>query len=119
MQTHEPIGSGRTLGAALSAALLLYVAAGRPWLRTWGTSDRERTEPLAGDELVPARWQTTRAVAIHAPAAQVWPWLIQLGYERGGWYSYDWLERHVGAGTFAEGESAKRAQPAAAVPCGG
>jgi hypothetical protein len=111
MRTHEPIGCGRTLGVGLSAALLLYVVAGRPWLRNWGTTHREAIEPLPGDELVPARWQTTRAVAINAPAAQVWPWLIQLGYERGGWYSYDWLERRVGAGTFAEGGSAKRVIP--------
>jgi hypothetical protein len=111
MRRNETDSWGRTLGAGLSAALLLYMVVGRPWLRTWGTSDRERTEPLVGDELVPARWQTTRAVSINAPVAQVWPWLIQLGYERGGWYSYDWLERRVGAGTFAEGGSAKRVIP--------
>ena len=53
MRTYEPIDWGRTLGAALSAALLLYVVVGRPWLCTWGTSHREATEPLPGDELVP------------------------------------------------------------------
>jgi hypothetical protein len=73
MRTHEPIGCGRTLGAALSAVLLLSVVAGRLWLRTWGTTHREATEPLPGDELVPARWQTTCAVAINAPSSRVWP----------------------------------------------
>ena len=111
MRRHESISWGRPLVAGLSAALLLYQVVGRPWLRSWGTTPREATEPLAGDELVPARWQTTRAVAINAPVAQVWPWLIQMGYRRGGWYSYDWLERRVGAGSFAEGGSAKRVIP--------
>ena len=111
MRRHESISWGRPLVAGLSAALLLYQVVGRPWLRSWGTTPREATEPLPGDELVPARWQTTRAVVINAPAAQVWPWLIQMGYERGGWYSYDWLERRVGAGSFAEGGSAKRVIP--------
>ena len=65
-----------------------------------------------GDELVPARWQSTRGIAISAPAAQVWPSLIQMGYGRGGWYSYDWLERLAGVGAFAEGGSARRVVPA-------
>lgn len=48
---------------------------------------------LPGDHLVeePAH-QVTRAVTIDAPPASVWPWLIQLGADRGGFYSYDWLE---------------------------
>ncbi len=41
----------------------------------------------------------------------MWPWLIQMGYERSGWYSYDSLERRIGAATFAEGGSAKRVIP--------
>ncbi len=46
-----------------------------------------------------------------APAEDVWPWLVQMGYGRGGWYNYDWLERLIGAGDFAEGGSAKRVIP--------
>jgi hypothetical protein len=41
----------------------------------------------------------------------VWPWLVQVGFGRAGWYSYDWLERMVGAGTFAEGGSARSVLP--------
>jgi len=77
----------------------------------WGASRHESHGPLPGDDLVPARWQTTRGIVIRAPAAQVWPWLIQMGYGRGGWYSYDWLERLAGSGDFAEGGSAKRVVP--------
>jgi hypothetical protein len=38
----------------------------------------------------------TRAITVHAPAAQVWPWIAQLGQGRGGFYSYDTLENLVG-----------------------
>jgi len=77
----------------------------------WGASRQDSHGPLPGDDLVPARWQTTRGIAIPTPAAQVWPWLIQMGYGRGGWYSYDWLERLAGVGAFAEGGSARRIVP--------
>lgn len=42
--------------------------------------------------------QSTRAVTINAPAAGVWPWLVQLGAGRGGMYSYDLLENAAGLG---------------------
>jgi hypothetical protein len=95
----------------LAAGLVLYFAAIRPRLLGWGATRRERRQPLPGDDLVPARWQTTRGITIAAPAEEVWPWLAQMGYGRGGWYSYDWLERRIGAGDFAEGGSAKRVVP--------
>lgn len=93
------------------AGLVLYFAAIRPRIRGWGATRGECREPLPGDELVPARWQTTRAVSIPAPRREVWPWLVQVGYGRGGWYSYDWIERCIGAGDFAEGGSARRVIP--------
>jgi hypothetical protein len=93
------------------AAPVLYFAAIRPQLLGWGASGQERRQSLPGDDLVPARWQTTRAITISAPAEEVWPWLVQMGYSRGGWYSYDWLEHLIGAGDFAEGGSARRVVP--------
>jgi hypothetical protein len=95
----------------LLAAPAVYFAALRPRLLGWGARGEERREPLPGDELVAARWQTTRGIDISAPPDEAWPWLVQMGYGRGGWYSYDWLERRVGAGEFAEGGSAKRIIP--------
>src|SRR5664280_2558834 len=50
-------------------------------------------------------------MTIARPPADVWPWLAQMGYERGGWYSYDRFERAIGAGDFAEGGSAMRIVP--------
>lgn len=67
------------------------------WLRNWGATAAERQMALPGDELIrdPAD-MTTLAVPIEAPAADVWPWLIQVGQDRAGFYSYDTLENLVG-----------------------
>jgi hypothetical protein len=65
----------------------------RPWLLRWGTTSDEASQPLPGDELVPQPiLETTRAITIRASAAEIWPWLVQMGQGRGGFYSYDWLE---------------------------
>jgi hypothetical protein len=101
----------RTRRALLLATAFLYFAVMRPQLLGWGASREERRESLPGDDLVAARWQTTRGIDISAPADEVWPWLVQMGYGRAGWYSYDRLERVIGAGDFAEGGSAKRVVP--------
>lgn len=53
--------------------------------------------PLPGDELVATpKMVDTRAITIHASAAEVWPWVVQIGQGRGGFYSYDWLENLLG-----------------------
>src|SRR6476620_7267155 len=59
----------------------------------WGATSREQAQPLVGDDLLPAvDLSATRAITVDAPADAVWPWLVQLGQGRGGFYSYDWLE---------------------------
>jgi hypothetical protein len=64
----------------------------------WGATTRECAATLPGDELVyPARTRTTRAIDIAAPVQDVWPWLAQIGEDRGGFYSYSILERAAGA----------------------
>jgi hypothetical protein len=64
-----------------------------PWYRTWGASGKETQRSLPGDELAPhPRSEITCAVTIQAPVGQVWPWLVQLGCQRAGWYSYDLLD---------------------------
>jgi hypothetical protein len=63
----------------------------------WGATDDELNVALPGDDLVPtADLTATRAVTVRAPADRVWPWIAQLGQERGGFYSYDFLENLVG-----------------------
>lgn len=84
----------------LGAAWLLYAAAVvlvRPFYLHSGTTPAERAATLLGDELTPgASYRVDHAITIRAPADSVWPWLVQLGQDRGGFYSYSWLERLVG-----------------------
>jgi hypothetical protein len=61
-------------------------------LATWGATPTEVAATMPGDELVPGGVGSTRAISIDAPAAAVWPWLVQLGFGRAGWYSYDWID---------------------------
>jgi hypothetical protein len=52
--------------------------------------------PMAGDDIVSdAKGQTTHAITIDAAAEEVWPWLVQMGYHRAGWYTYPWVDRYV------------------------
>jgi hypothetical protein len=86
---------GRTTALALVAAV--YPLLRRPIL-TWGATTEEAASRLPGDELLEdADGVSTRAIAIDAPAAAVWPWLAQIGPSpRGGAYTYDWIENLLG-----------------------
>ncbi|MDR1188316.1 MAG: hypothetical protein LBK95_12830 [Bifidobacteriaceae bacterium] len=67
------------------------------WQRRWGATAAEQRAVLPGDDLVPQPgYQATRAIGIDAPPDVVWPWLVQLGQDKGGFYSYDWLENLAG-----------------------
>jgi hypothetical protein len=78
------------LGAGVSA---VYVKVVRPWAPRWGATDQEAAWRLPGDGVVQrADFVATRAITIHATADQVWPWLVQIGSGRAGWYSYDRLD---------------------------
>ena len=84
----------------LGAAWLIYAATVvliRPVYLHWGTTRAERSTTLLGDDRTPgATYRVDHAITIHAPADSVWPWLVQLGQDRAGFYSYSWLERLVG-----------------------
>ena len=93
----------RRVGWTAGIAALVYVAAVvviRPTYLRWGTTAEERGAPLPGDNVLSpdARYRVDHAITINAPASAVWPWLVQLGQDRGGFYSYDWLERAFGVG---------------------
>ncbi|KAB1192447.1 hypothetical protein GJR96_02930 [Haloferax sp. MBLA0076] len=92
--------SGRALGLVGVALTGVYLLALRPWHRRWGTTDTEATGALPGDDFVEdADVESTRAITIAAPSRAVWPWLVQLGQGRGGFYSYERLESFFGLQT--------------------
>jgi hypothetical protein len=83
--------------ACLGILVLTFQFRVRPWYLRWGATAEDLGRSLAGDEIVlRATHQETRAIAINAPIDRVWPWLAQLGQDRGGFYSYDLLENLVG-----------------------
>ncbi len=80
------------LGAVVSVAVAAACALNR-WRSTWGVDPADEERILPGDDLVSAPSHTeTRGIDINAPTSAVWPWLVQMGYERAGWYSYDQLD---------------------------
>jgi hypothetical protein len=65
----------------------------RRWHLRWGATDDELTLSLPGDEMVQRpQFNFTRAITIQARPEEIWPWLVQIGYGRAGWYSYDLLD---------------------------
>jgi hypothetical protein len=81
-------------GAAAGAGLLaVYLKLIRPWTMRWGATDGEVARPLPGDQLM-ARpgYRATRAITIAARPEHIWPWLVQLGSGRAGWYAIDRID---------------------------
>jgi hypothetical protein len=75
--------------------IAVYVVFLRSKIMAWGASKDETTMPLIGDELAP-NISSTRAISINAPISEVWKWVIQLGADRGGFFSYSFLEKALG-----------------------
>ncbi len=77
-------------GAAVLVAYLRWL---RPWQLRWGATDEEVAQALPGDEVVRRpTFAATRAVTVAARPEHIWPWLVQIGFGRAGWYSYDWID---------------------------
>lgn len=96
-----PRDDGRDVVAGVGGAAIMLAALLTPFLRRarnhWGLDEEAASRLYPGDELVPEPdWSWTHAVEIDAPAARVWPWVAQVGAERGGFYSYQWLENLLG-----------------------
>ncbi len=89
MRTMWKVGLGLAAGAAVFGVARL-----RRWRGTWGVVPGETERPLPGDDIVTDPVGTeTRGITIAAPPEAVWPWLVQMGYGRAGWYSYDQLDQ--------------------------
>ncbi len=82
----------RTAGG-VAVLVGVYLLAIRPWHLRWGATDEEVGRPMAGDEINPnPSFSGTRAVTVRARPEHIWPWLVQMGYRRAGFYSYDRLD---------------------------
>jgi hypothetical protein len=79
--------------ALLVGSAAVYALVVRPSMLRWGASDDEVRRPYPGANLIPGgRRGATMAVTIDAPPSSVWPWLVQMGCDRAGWYSWDRLD---------------------------
>jgi hypothetical protein len=98
--TRPRTGPWAAIGRTIVFGVLAYVAVvivARPWHSRWGSSEAELRAALPGDDVVANPHYTIQhAVTIQATPDDIWPWLVQVGQDRGGFYSYDWLERLVG-----------------------
>ena len=78
---------------AAGAGLVAYARLVWPWALRWGATEEEAARPLPGDGVVTkADYVATRAITIQAPPQNVWPWLVQIGSGRAGWYTYDRID---------------------------
>jgi hypothetical protein len=97
-----------TLLVILALAALYWFPI-RRWMSRWGCAPSDLTRAMAGDGLlVNSTYSGTLAVMVNAPPEHIWPWLVQIGYQRGGLYSYDWLDRLFG---YLDRPSATRVLP--------
>jgi len=79
-------------------------------MNQWGATSSDLARVMAGDSLLPDHtYSGTTAVTVNARPEHIWPWLVQIGYQRGGLYSYDWLDRLFG---YLDRPSATRILPA-------
>jgi len=86
-----------TMLAAGTVLGITYDRSLRPWHQRWGMTRDELGRSRPGDELVPnACGESTHGITVNAPASQIWPWIVQIGQDRAGFYSYTQLENLFG-----------------------
>ena len=102
------------IGLAIGVAGFVYALVILPWQLRRGATNAKIQRSLPGDDLVPSpKSGYTQAITIKAQISEVWKWLVQIGYKRAGWYTYDFLHRLVGIAGCVDDErrSAKRIIP--------
>lgn len=84
----------RSLGeVVVTSPLFMLAPLLRPWHLRWGATDDDVAAGMPGDEILrDASFNGTRAITVDAPPEAVWPWLVQIGRGRAGWYSYDFFD---------------------------
>jgi len=82
--------------AGLAVLAVLVTIALMPWIDRWGATKDEIAASFSGDELVPSpRITYTRALTVNASPEKIYPWIVQLGAEKGGMYSYEGFETNI------------------------
>lgn len=95
--------------AAVPILTAIYWLVVRRWFSRWGTTPEDRMRDMPGDSLIAdPTHKDTHAVTVNAAPGDIWPWLVQIGTQRGGLCSYDWLDRLFG---FLDRPSADRILP--------
>lgn len=116
------MGTARKFTALLCFSVGAYALVVRPRLLRWGATEEEMRRPYPGADLIPGgTCSATMAVTIQAPPARVWPWLVQTGVDRAGWYSWDRLDnfgRHSAARIHPEWQEISVGDRLAAMPDG-
>jgi hypothetical protein len=103
MSSRTNLAIGLLGAAAAGEAALIHLG------RTYGSTGDERVMTLPGDDIIADPDVTTdHAITIDAPPSAVWPWLVQMGWGRGGWYTARWVDRLLFP---ANGPSADRIIP--------
>jgi hypothetical protein len=97
----RPPATLRDIGAGLGGLTIMALAAATPYLRgrrqRWGVTEEVATRRYPGDGVVAIpTWMWTHGVEVDARASAAWPWVAQIGADRGGFYSYAWLENLAG-----------------------
>lgn len=91
----------RDVAAGIGGAAIMVADYLTPFLRDarshWGLDEKDAHRNYLGDDLVPLpRWQWTHGIEIERSCEEVWPWIAQIGADRAGFYSYQWLENIAG-----------------------
>jgi hypothetical protein len=82
--------------AGLAILAVVVVIALMPWMDRWGATSDEINATYPGDELVPSpRSVYNHVVTVNAAPEKIYPWLVQMGAERGGMYTYGWFETNI------------------------
>jgi hypothetical protein len=89
LQLNADEAAAGVLGAGvLAEAVLIRLG------QSYGSTREERAMRLPGDHIVPTpQAVTNHAITIDAPPDFVWPWLVQIGWHRGGWYTARWVDK--------------------------
>ena len=114
MRVRAVLRTLRIIGIGVS----VYLRVIRPWQLRWGATDDELRRAMPGDEIVTCpTFNATRAVTVQAPPSMIWPWIVQIGFGKAGWYTYDCSTTSGGPAPGASSPSSSTSRPATSSRC--